>query len=431
MPNPLRTMISRLFTPIIDKTVREQLAVAENDNTFFIGTRRYDESDRDRLEYDRADILDQCLEAWRESPLARRIVELTSQYVVGPGFDIQCEDETTRTFISQFWHHRLNRMPSRVIEMCDELTRTGNLFLLISTDQAGMSYIRAIPAADIDLITPSVNDIEQPVSFTTKADENLQVYSYPAYHQGTDAQNPDGSFPSVVLHYAINRPAGAQWGEPDLAPLLRWLRRYSAWLEDRVRLNRFRNAFLYVVTSHFGSEEARRARQTQLAIKKLIASGVGLPLHFLAEPEGSNRTTAESAGGPTFRRFEQRQQFFTWLLSDLLRVVLSRRAMVDRTVNPDVGIEISGADISARDNVAHAIASVNILNALERLRDMGLISDREVLRLTYRFAGEAGDLDTLLAGGSGVDMRGITKPIQPVTKDPVNINTGATKSNIL
>ena len=79
--------------------------------------------------------LAQCLEAWRESPLARRIVELTSQYVVGPGFDIKIDDEPTRTFINQFWNHRLNRMPSRVIEMCDD-TRTGNLFLLVSTDQA-------------------------------------------------------------------------------------------------------------------------------------------------------------------------------------------------------------------------------------------------------------------------------------------------------
>ena len=117
--------------------------------------------------------------------------------------------------------------------------------------------------------------------------------------------------------------------------------------------------------------EALDAMQDGLAIKKLIASGVGMPMHFLAEPEGSNRTTAESAGGPTFRRFEQSQQFFIWLLSDLLRVVLSRRAMVDRSINPEGRDRITGADISARDNVAHAIASVNILNALERLRDMG------------------------------------------------------------
>ena len=52
-----------------------------------------------------------------------------------------------------------------------------------------------------------------------------------------------------MLHYAINRPVGAQWGESDLAPVLRWLSRYAAWLEDRARLNRFRNSFPYVVTA--------------------------------------------------------------------------------------------------------------------------------------------------------------------------------------
>ena len=103
--------------------------MVEDDNTFFIGTRRYDETDRDRLEYDRAEVLDQCLQAWRQNPLARRIVELTSQYVVGAGLDLKCKDEKTKKFLTQFWDHRLNRMDSRVIEMCDELTRTGNLFV--------------------------------------------------------------------------------------------------------------------------------------------------------------------------------------------------------------------------------------------------------------------------------------------------------------
>ncbi len=61
-----------------------------------------------------------------------------------------------------------------------------------------------------------------------------------------------------MLHYAINRPVGALRGESDLAPLLRWLSRYAAWLEDRARLNRFRTAFLYVV------RRATRARPSGL-----------------------------------------------------------------------------------------------------------------------------------------------------------------------
>jgi hypothetical protein len=467
MPNAFSRLLSNIFSPIIEQSVRERLTVSETENNFFVGTRRYDESERDRLDYDRQTVLEQCLDAWRSSPLARRIVELTSQYVIGPGFDISCAHEPTRKFLFEFWNHRLNRMPSRLIELCDELTRTGNLFLLVSTDQAGMSYIRAIPATDIDLIQPSSNDIEQPLSFTTKANAELKSFTYQAYNHNTDTRNEDGSFTPAVLHYAINRPAGAQWGEPDLAPLLTWLRRYAAWLEDRVRLNRFRNAFVYVVTGSFASEEARAARQTQLAanppssgsilvcdesetwsvitpkleamdantdgltIKKLIASGVGIPLHFLAEPEGSNRTTAESAGGPTFRRFEQRQQFFMWLLSDLLKMVISRKAMVDSQIKPEEEIKISGADISARDNVAHSIAAVNIMNALERAKDMGLISDRELLRVMYRFAGETADLDEVLKGGSGKDTRESTNPIQPATKEPVDTSTGTPKKTVM
>jgi hypothetical protein len=467
MANVLTRFFSRIFPQNSAVPARERFSVSENDNTFFVGTRRYDESERDRLEYNRQDVLEQCLEAWRDNPLARRVVELTSQYVIGSGFDIKCKDQRTKEFIDQFWSHHLNRMDSRIVELCDELTRTGNLFILISTDAAGMSYIRSIPATNIEQIFPTPNDIEQPLLFTTKADENLETQTYAAYAPQADFQLPDGSFLQVVIHYAINRPSGAQWGEPDISPLLPWLRRYSAWLEDRVRLNRFRNAFLYVVSGSFISEDARKARQAQLAanppspgsilvtdssevwsvispklealdanqdglaLKKVIAAGIGIPMHFLAEPEGSTRTTADSAGGPTFRRFEQRQRFFIWLLEDLLQVVISRRAQVDYGIQSDPEIQVSGADISARDNVSHSIATVNILNALERLYDMGLISQRELLRATYRFAGESVDIDEILAEGTGIDRRESSKPITPVSKDPVHPVTGEPKKSVM
>jgi hypothetical protein len=466
MPNAFSRFLTSIFTPNSRVSLRETLSVSEDDNTFFINTRRYDETDRDRLEYNRQDVLEQCLEAWRDNPLARRIVELTSQYVVGNGFDIQCKDKHTKAFIDQFWSHHLNRMDARIVELCDELTRTGNLFILITTDQAGMSYIRSIPATNIDQILPMPNDVEQPLLFITKPDEDLESNTYTAYNAAADWQLPDGSFSPAVIHYAINRPAGAQWGESDLSPLLPWFRRYSAWLEDRVRLNRFRNAFLYIISGSFVSEDARKARQAVLAanppspgsilvtdssetwsvlspkleamdaredglaIKKLIAAGAGIPMHFLAEPEGSTRTTAESSGGPTFRRFEQRQNFFVWLLTDLLNVVISRRTQVDYAVSPSAEIKLSGSDISSRDNVSHSIAAVNILNALERLYDMGLISQRELVRATYRFAGETGNIDEILAAGSGVDRRKAVTPIQPASSDPVHPVTSEPKSSI-
>jgi len=257
-----------------------------------------------------------------------------------------------------------------------------------------------------------------------------------------------------MLHYAINRPACAQWGEPDLAPLLRWLSRYANWLEDRARLNRFRNAFVYVVKSRFSSESDRYARQQHLnanppmpgailvtdegeewsvlnpqlesrdagedglALKKMVASGAGVPLHFLAEPESSTRTTAEAAGGPTYRRFEQRQHFFTWMVRDLLGAVVMRRSLVDRAVDPQAEIRVSGADISARDNVALSLAAVNAGSLLEKLLDMGLVGQEEMLRMVYRFLGEPADIPTLLHSGSGVDRRMAEKAGEGPKKTP-------------
>ena len=420
-------LLNRLFEPLIEKTVRSRLSVLEAENAFLIGVRRYDDSPRDRISPDRQSILEACLTAWREDPLARRLVGLTSQYVVGGGVDIHCEHAPTSAFLSSFWHHRLNRMPTRVMVLCEELSRSGNLFLLVSTDRAGMSYLRAVPAADIERIISTENDIEQPVAFISRSETQ-----YRAYDPACDEMDSSGAFTPVMLHYAVNRPAGAQWGESDLAPLLVWLRRYDAWLEDRMRLNRFRNAFLYRVKANFTSEKARKARQVELAanppspgsilvtdesedwsvispklealdaqtdglaIKKMIAAGAGVPMHFLAEPEGSTRTTAEAAGGPTYRCFEQRQRYFLWLLSDLLRVVVARRALVDGRVDLDAEITVNGADISARDNLTLAQSGGEIGPLFEKLYQAGLIDAREYLRVVYRFVGEGADLDALL-----------------------------------
>ncbi len=446
----LDTIVERVFNNSIQLKVQAQLAAAETESSFALGSRSLTDSERDRYQADREEILSQSLDAWRLNPLARRIVELTSEYVVGGGISISCSHAPTAHFLDQFWNHRLNRMPIRAFEMCDELTRSGNLFVLISTDSSGMSYLRSIPAKDIHKIAARENDIEQPVAFFPKGSlEDLDPQPYPAY----DPLNDDPG-KAVMLQYAINRPAGAQWGESDLAPLLRWLSRYSSWLEDRARLNRYRNAFLYVVQAKFNSEAQRKQRQQALnahspkpgsilvsdenenwrvinprlqsseanedglALKKMIACGAGIPLHFLAEPESSTRTTAEAAGGPTFRRFQQRQEYFLWLLADLLQAVVERRAKMDPSVDAHAAIELSGTDISARDNSSLAVAAANILSVLTELRDRQLIDNAEFLRLVYRFTGESVDIEDMLARGraAAAQKQGATPAAHPAKK---------------
>lgn len=208
-------LAGRLFAAEIDRQV--SLAIAALDDMrdrplrpIFPSLPLY--NTRDRSDGEREDLLRQALDAWRNNPLARRIVGLTSQYVVGGGIGLDCEHETTRLFLQEFWQHPLNHMDSRVIEWCDELTRAGDLFILVTSDLSGMSYVRAVPSTDVAEITCADNDLEQETRFTLKDGR-----AYPGWTGVTASEDN----PPYMLHYAINRPVGAQHGESDLAPLLK------------------------------------------------------------------------------------------------------------------------------------------------------------------------------------------------------------------
>ena len=77
-----------------------------------------------------------------------------------------------------------------------------------------------------------------------------------------------------------------------------------------------------------------------------------------------------------------------WILQDLLRVVVERQAYFDLSVDPTSPITVSGGDISARDNAELADAGQKAAAIATALREKGLISSEEMLRLVYRFMGE-------------------------------------------
>jgi hypothetical protein len=232
-----------------------------------------------------------------------------------------------------------------------------------------------------------------------------------------------------MLHYAVNKLAGMTWGEPDLAPLLPWLARYASWLEDRVRLNRFRQAYLYIVKGAFTDQAQKDKRQRELnanppepgtvlvmdngeswevinprldsfdanadglALKKFIAGGQGIPLHWLAEPESSTRTTAEAAGTPSFKTLEERQKFLLMTIKEVLEVCLERSMGLAAGVQSprtrrEAEISVTAADISERDNAALALAATQIVASFGQLVAGGYISADEYMRVVYRFAGE-------------------------------------------
>jgi len=227
----------------------------------------------------------------------------------------------------------------------------------------------------------------------------------------------------VMLHYAINRPVGCTRGEGDLVPILPWLRRYREWLEDRVRVNRYRNAFLWKVTLQGAGESELRRRRSELlrppppgsvivtnegeqwetvnaqvqaqeaesdgkALRLIVAAGAGVPLHFLAEGESATRATAAEMGDPTFRHYRQRQKFFCRMLEDLAMTVLRRAEQIGRVSLPaDLRVTAEAGEVTQEDNLRLARATREMAQALSLMVERGWVDEETARQWAHRFAG--------------------------------------------
>lgn len=425
------------------------LAVIETDSNFYTGTSTAADLFRDRLDYDRLTILAESLRAWRTNPIARWLVQLTQVFVLGTGMEFECQHRKTFKFLTEFWEHPLNEIGIQLPKWLDEQTRSGDLFLLFSVDSAGMSYVRAVPSERIKEIQTKENDYQQETYFIQ---DDLNATPWAAYA-------PNSQQDTFMLHFPINQPVGCQFGESDLSPLLPWIGRLSTIVSDRVTLNHVRSMISFVMQGKFTDPATKKNRQREielhppkqgsvlvtdesevwsvlsakldasdasndiLAVKKMIAVGVGVPLHYLAEPESSTRTTAEAAGTPTFKRFDDRQRQFKRTVLTILETALAVRRRVDKSLPAQPDIDINAGDITERDNSLLSLAASRIEPALADLYDRDLIKEPEFIRIFYRMIGELLDDSLIPKSGKKKDLNKATGgsgniPDQPSPEDP-------------
>jgi len=416
MPS-LADLFRSFFNPV-PVQVKLTTGLVENDSTFYPGN-NMSAMYRDRYDYDRKTILAECLRAWRVNPVARRIVKLYTDFIIGEGISVESDHKATNDYLKLWWEHPLNKLSQQCNDWCDELTRSGNMFFLCTVDQTTkILYVRAVPADQVAEIVTRPNDIFQEVGYIP---EEQGKDPWQAYDPLTEPAGSQGTF---MLHFAMNRPVGVPWGEADLSPMLPWIGRYSSWLEDRARINRFRSAWIIVWKKKWASEAEKRAKSNELAsnppnpgswllldedetvempapnlfsgdaaedglaLKKMIALGAGLPCHYLSEPESTTRTTAEAAGTPTFRGLEQSQTFFLNMIHSLATVAVEVRKPYDRRISTTSKILAIGPDITERDNSSLALAVSRVYPAFSELFDREGIDEHELLRVVYRMAGE-------------------------------------------
>lgn len=408
--------VERFFGDVIEAKVREA-SVADEDRGWHtvaggLGLREVSYGEH-------CDNIADSVEAYRKNPLAYRLIELTTDFVLGKGTKVRSDDPEVQAFVDRFWSHPLNRMDIRQFELCTELSLSGELFTTFHTNQYdGMTYVRTIPAQAIDQIETNPEDLEDELRYHRVG--GVSVVEGISLKGGRQSVEGRWWTKEDCRHYAVNRLVGTVRGQGDLVPMLPWLRRYKDWLTDRVRINKFKGAFLWDITLKGATKQAILARQAELAsppapgsvivhneseewkavqptidaqsvepdgkaMRLMVAAGAGVPLHFLAEGESATRATAAEMGAPTYRHYERRQLYFGSVICDVVAEAIRRSGQFHQT---NYRLVAEFEDLTSQDNLRVAQAAALVARALVQAVEQGILDRAEAKALFARYCSE-------------------------------------------
>ena len=417
-----KNFLGKFVNSKVTGEARLSSVVRETDETISIGDKSFYGNYRSGVRDGRSrqSVLEEIDAISNIDPLAKRIIEITTDYVVGTGWLPYNENGRISKLINQFWNNTQNDINTQLPIWADELWRTGDLFLIV-TKVINQDFVRIVPSSFVKEINTAENDVLDEISFTLYDDRQIVSYK----KKDRSAANS-----YYMLHASLNKRPGENFGHGDLECVLYWLKMYRNFLEDRVRINHYKQVFTYILKKDFNNQaekdnyvrtfalnlpkkaggilaldasdsfdiaaaklESNNAEIDALMIKKLIAAGVGLPLHFLADPESSTRTTANEAGEPTLKRFRSRQNILKNLMILLLKNVIEDSDLVLKTADVErfaqhFKTNMIVPDISSRDNLQLANSAKIIFDLTDPMRVDGLITADEQKRLIYKFMGE-------------------------------------------
>ena len=374
-----------------------------------------------------------CYEAYNANPLAFAIVEITTSFVLGKGVTVAASQPEVQQVLMNFWNDLDNHMDTRVYALCTKLSLYGEQFIRFFVNPYdGRVKIRQIDPSIIDEIETDPDDIETPLRFHRRAvGPSGTMPGDPAPVTSRDAHNFEGEWFKAgeeVVQFCINKVSNAKRGKSDLATLLPWLRRYKDWLTDRVRINKYKGAFLWDVQLSGADRKAIERKKAEYAyppepgsviihneaeqwsavkpeisandasadgraIKLMIAVGAQLPEHYLSDGSVATRATAAEMGLPTFLKFQRRQYVMRAMLRTILdRVLLEAHKAGTLPEQIDTHYDIIFPEIDVADHQTLAYATQMLVAALTEAKAQGWVSDETAMRLIFQFAGEELDV---------------------------------------
>lgn len=196
---------------------------------------------------------------FEENPLAKRLITLTTDLVIGAGLTVEAEDERLKVPIDRVWTSNVNQLQGRAREFHNALAITGELVLPCGINPiTGGLTLGYLDPAQIDAVIPLPDNILIADRIRLKAD---RLSSAPPRELKIIRENPTtGQLEGEVFYLGINKLPNSLRGRPDLLAFADWIDMFDQFMLSEVERIHLQSAFVWDYEIKGADEKAIKAK---------------------------------------------------------------------------------------------------------------------------------------------------------------------------
>lgn len=355
---------------------------------------------------------------YETDPMAKRLINMTAEYIVAEGVNVVAEDEQVQEVIDTFWNDPVNQMNLKLEQKVKELGLWGEqcypVFVNPVNGHVRLGYLDPALINGVELDPENAEVVRAVVQ---RDELNRPGKRYEVIGQTEDPLGDGyGLRRGECFFWKINSVTTASRGRSDLLALADYLDMYNQFLFTRGERAAFGNAWIWDVTLEGmtadqirqwlrehptpkpGSVRAHNERVKWEAvapdlkahdasydarmIKNYILGGAGFPEHFFAEGGETTRATAAEMGEPVVKHLTSRQVFVQAMLIQIVEFVIDQAILagrLPRSINR--AFDMNFPELSSKDVSKFGTVLVQTAQALLIAQEQGWVEAKDAAGL--------------------------------------------------
>lgn len=363
---------------------------------------------------------------YEATPMGKRLMEFNKDFIIGEGIKYTAEDKEVKEVLDVFWDDPINNWEISQYEKALELSLFGEQFYPVWVnpydgsvklgyiDPTLVKKITRNPLNPKQLLEVVLSRSLKPVTGKDDAPgmnkDRLKIIDFDRQYDS----DTYGKRVGEIFFFAVNKLSNGTRGRSDLLSLADWIDVHERFLFNIAERAKLLSAFIWDVTfegfnqkqiddwvkkhglkvpkpgsTRYHNEKIKwRAETPKLessdmsehasTIKNHIASGFGIPPHWIGEGAKVTRATALVMNSPSYKHFKSKQFYFKYIIKFIFNFVIDQ-AIIATKLEPDVNRNFSVImqPLAEKDfgEVAKAMAEVS--TALQMAVENDWITDQQ------------------------------------------------------